>query len=221
MPREGPKRGYAIIIRQALKRWRGPQEAGGGWSSLLSFQVFFSFFFSSIFYCLQLSTNHFILTILVWNGFHSDRFARRSLGVLPPGTLYSVLISNRKSQIFYCLHYWFQLLTFDRGRSTARVPSQQGNPLYKNRYALAFGTSRYEIVLRHLEYQLANRQMPTVRAYEAPLRLSQGKKIKIKITLLISAQAVRCKLEQFWDWNVAFFHLLLLFLKHPLLCRLA
>lgn len=45
MPREGPKRGYAIIIRQALKRWRGPQEAGGGWSSLLSFQVFFSFFF--------------------------------------------------------------------------------------------------------------------------------------------------------------------------------
>lgn len=102
----GPKRGYAIIIRQALKRWRGPRRLV---EMPLRFRPFrFSFlFFSFFFFYLQLSTNHFILTILVWNGFHSDRFARRSPRRFDsragPFTEYSVLISNLKSQIFNLL----------------------------------------------------------------------------------------------------------------------
>lgn len=82
-----------------------PQEAGGGWWRLVFGFVLSGLFFllSAIVFCLQLSTNHLILTILVLSGFHSDRFAGRSLGVSPPGD--PLLRTHLKSQIFYCLHY--------------------------------------------------------------------------------------------------------------------
>lgn len=101
-------RGYAIIIRQALKRWRGPRR-------LVEAGRFCPFRFS-LFYCLQLSTNHFILTT-PYSCYYScfDWFPQRSVGrslccrrFAPragPFTPYSSQISNLKSFIAFIIDF--------------------------------------------------------------------------------------------------------------------